>query len=577
MKRFLMAILASAFLFCNSDLQQIATITGNIQYEDGAPADTVHIGLYRLGAERFLGGPIKLQTTIENSFTLDVNPGLYTLVLYSYEFEKFRENLYIPDNTTKITLDIFLPRLSIPDTINEVVFHGGSSTGSMGWRENVPMEKEGAIWRLKDPSIIRTGEKYQIWVNGLVLWDLREKDYTVIHGWTTINNLYAGGDIIFNPMLYRTPKKEATAKISGVEQKHDLSAFAEDMNIIKKEVSNASSLMRSMDTPQIDSLYQALILQFTQLEEKYQMPFQPVIFEEQISSLTYLHPTVQAMRQIWRDAKGDTTIINAFYETEKFKNYIADNMELLNRLNPDSYLLSGWFANDFLFLDNLIKRSTIIQNELNINGDYFSDALLKFAEKTKSKECAANILFGVGSRHARNELKASQAKGEAILNRLKKEFPGNRMVTEGYVDNLLQSLKVVVGSPAPDFAIKTLTGDSLKLADMRGKFVMVDFWGSWCGPCRGEIPNFKKLYQTFSRDQLEVIGLANDDSSALCNYIKEQNIPYPNTLAGKELIRSYGISAYPTTFLIAPDGNILAKNLRGDNLVAIVKEKMQIK
>jgi peroxiredoxin len=135
-------------------------------------------------------------------------------------------------------------------------------------------------------------------------------------------------------------------------------------------------------------------------------------------------------------------------------------------------------------------------------------------------------------------------------------------------------LDVVVGSQAPDFDIVTLAGEEIKLSNLKGKFVFLDFWGSWCGPCRGEIPNMKNLYHSFARKDLIVLGIAEDDSTRLCEYIETEKIPYPNALASKEILTEYGISAFPTTLLIAPNGEICAKNLRGAELVDRVREQI---
>ena len=68
---------------------------------------------------------------------------------------------------------------------------------------------------------------------------------------------------------------------------------------------------------------------------------------------------------------------------------------------------------------------------------------------------------------------------------------------------------------APDFEIQTVAGKHMKLSDFRNKFVFLDFWGTWCGPCRAEIPNIKKMANTIPSDKLQVIGLAKDESAKL--------------------------------------------------------------
>lgn len=74
---------------------------------------------------------------------------------------------------------------------------------------------------------------------------------------------------------------------------------------------------------------------------------------------------------------------------------------------------------------------------------------------------------------------------------------------------------------------------------------------------------------------MQVLGLANDNQETLTKYIKEAEIAYPNAIADEKLLETYGISSFPTTFLINPKGKIVAKNLRGEKLTELVKEKMK--
>ena len=116
--------------------------------------------------------------------------------------------------------------------------------------------------------------------------------------------------------------------------------------------------------------------------------------------------------------------------------------------------------------------------------------------------------------------------------------------------------------PAPDFSVKTLDGAALKLSTLKGKVVLLDFWATWCPPCRAEIPHFKELYTQYKGKGLEVIGLALDEQgeSAVRPFAQQNGINYPLAAGTQALAQAYGgILGIPTTFLIDKQGRIAKK------------------
>jgi peroxiredoxin len=111
---------------------------------------------------------------------------------------------------------------------------------------------------------------------------------------------------------------------------------------------------------------------------------------------------------------------------------------------------------------------------------------------------------------------------------------------------------------APDFSLKTLEGQEVTLASLKGKVVLIDFWATWCGPCRESIPHLVDLYKHYREKGFEVIGVSVDKGEAevVRRFSKAMDIPYPILIASEEVTRSYGVTALPTTFLIDREGNI---------------------
>jgi len=131
--------------------------------------------------------------------------------------------------------------------------------------------------------------------------------------------------------------------------------------------------------------------------------------------------------------------------------------------------------------------------------------------------------------------------------------------------------KIRTGNMAFGFTQQSVDGKPVSLASYRGKYVLLEFWASWCGPCRGENPNLRKQYQLYKDKGFEIIGVSLDhDKDAWKAAIAKDELPWVHVsdLKGwkNDVSTSYGIMGVPANFLIDPRGIIVAQNLRGEAL-----------
>jgi|SRR5712672_1448826 len=122
--------------------------------------------------------------------------------------------------------------------------------------------------------------------------------------------------------------------------------------------------------------------------------------------------------------------------------------------------------------------------------------------------------------------------------------------------------RIAKSTVAPDFSLESLDGKSMRLSDLRGKAVLLNFWATWCGPCKIEMPWFVELQNKYGAQGLQIVGVAMDDASKedIAKFAKDMGVNYP-ILIGKESIGDQygGIPALPESFFIGRDGKMVDK------------------
>lgn len=167
---------------------------------------------------------------------------------------------------------------------------------------------------------------------------------------------------------------------------------------------------------------------------------------------------------------------------------------------------------------------------------------------------------------------------ERIANLVEKNYP-NSGYAAGYINRIRQMKAMAVGEPAPEISFPNPEGENVPLSSLRGKFVLIDFWASWCGPCRQENPNVVRLYNQYKSKGFDIYGVSLDkDKNAWINAIAKDNLTWTHVsdlaMWSSPVVKQYGFSGIPFTVLIDREGKIIAKGLRGKQLEDKLAELM---
>ena len=225
---------------------------------------------------------------------------------------------------------------------------------------------------------------------------------------------------------------------------------------------------------------------------------------------------------------NDTVTINKLLkEYKKFQNEMNDYSKKFIKENPDAYL-------SVLLLENFLMRQYLTPEEIK---SYF-EGLDKDVKETKSGKKIKTALDSMSA--------------------------------------------IVIGKPAPNFSAPSPEGKTISLKESLGKVTIIDFWASWCGPCRAENPNVVALYNEFHPQGLNIISVSLDkDAAKWKDAIAKDGLIWSHVSNLKfwedPIAKQYNVQSIPATFILDEKGNIVAKDLRGEELRAKVAALLGVK
>jgi thiol-disulfide isomerase/thioredoxin len=230
---------------------------------------------------------------------------------------------------------------------------------------------------------------------------------------------------------------------------------------------------------------------------------------------------------------------------------LAEELEVFNFVNEYmSALQSGNKGNARKALDQMIAKGETEGKKITKELAQGLEFVLQYAEYALEKDQLAEVYEKALNLFKNAEDESIVRAGKMLEGTLRRaQLPGNEMLVGGtFIDDT-----------------------EYKAEDYAGKTVLIDFWATWCGPCRGEIPNVKKLYAYYHEKGFEIIGISSDrDVETLKKFIEKEEMPWKQMMRDKALVADgqtmgsyYGVTGIPTMILIGPDGKVITINARG--------------
>ncbi|RZL69465.1 MAG: AhpC/TSA family protein [Pedobacter sp.] len=238
-----------------------------------------------------------------------------------------------------------------------------------------------------------------------------------------------------------------------------------------------------------------------------------------------------------------------------------DYAELLKVLDPIDKQIKK--LND---INKELKDTALLNlNKTKLEAAYYDTFPIQFNFIAKHPDSYVSLLT-LGSMARSSKFLPQVEQSFTKLSTVLKERPEGKEITR----RIIEGRKISIGMPAKDFIQNDINVKPIKLSSYKGRYVLVDFWASWCAPCRAENPNILNLYKQYNSKNFTVLSVSIDvDKTKWLNAIKQDKLPWMQVSDLKkenEAAKLYGVTTIPSNVLIDPDGKIIAKDIKGKDL-----------
>lgn len=284
------------------------------------------------------------------------------------------------------------------------------------------------------------------------------------------------------------------------------------------------------------------------------------LMNEKVIRLALYDENVKIKYDFKKDEAPSVTGSSDTDQLKKVDQLAVEYQEEINRLNSDYY--------EAMNNKDQAKIKQIQERAMSLESSHGR----KVKAVINDMEGSFASLAAIGMLNPRTDFQFL----DSLILSLDEKYPNTKNIVT--VKQQLDEMRALsVGQPAPEISLPNPAGQNVNLSDLRGNYVLIDFWAAWCKPCREENPNVVRLYEKYNSKGFEVFGVSLDRTrEAWLRGIEEDglvwtqvsDLQYFNSAAAD----TYQINAIPATYLIDPDGKIIAKDLRGSRLEEKLKE-----
>ena len=325
--------------------------------------------------------------------------------------------------------------------------------------------------------------------------------------------------------------------------------------------------------PGFDKFYQTFDQYQTNLHARHEIAKNAIgTMMPTVKELLAEHDSL-AYNNLWSKKGNQTKWVNHVAETltPSLKNAVGQKAAYQNLMVNDKANADALVAQSQDNVSRVVSKYQQAYNEM----DAYMTARLKDAIKANKEDICVLMFLDIFSRDQNAALHTE------VITALHNKYPDHAIVKDRWNYMNSPASKVAIGAIAPELEFPDPEGKMRKLSDLRGKVVLVDFWASWCGPCRRENPNVTNIYSKYHDKGFEVFSVSLDsDAASWKRAIEADKLVWPNHVSDLKKWQSkaaaiYGVSSIPSTFLLDKEGRIVQRNLRGADLERAVKQLVE--